>query len=112
MGTDASSEDAARTEGELATGVLPRPAEPGILRTAHAITAALSPGRKGRLLAELLGAPAGDEQSAVRDRRHLRAVADGRRTDVDRAQAAALRTGERGGMRPLGDVVASLGGAR
>ncbi|MFJ5707992.1 MULTISPECIES: hypothetical protein [unclassified Streptomyces] len=92
--------------------MLPRPAEPGIPRTADAIAAALAPARKGAFLEELDAARAGDEQAAVMDRWHLRAVADTRRTDADRARAAALRTGGRDGVRPLDALLASLGGAR
>ncbi|MEU3605395.1 hypothetical protein AB0E83_08020 [Streptomyces sp. NPDC035033] len=92
-------------------GALPRSDEPGIPRTANAIAAALTPGRKGAFLEELLAAQAGDEQLAVMERWHLRAVADTRRTDADRAQAAALRTGDRGGVRALDDVLGSLSGA-
>ncbi|MFE6222776.1 MULTISPECIES: hypothetical protein [unclassified Streptomyces] len=93
-------------------GVVPRPAEPGIPRTADAILAALAPGRKGAFLEELHAAQAGDEQVAVMDRWRLRAVADSRRTDADRARAAALRTGGRDGVRPLAALLASLSGAR
>ncbi|MFF0483156.1 hypothetical protein [Streptomyces sp. NPDC004435] len=92
--------------------VLPRPAAPGIPRTANGIAAALAPGRKGPFLEELLAAQAGAEQLAVMDRWHLRAVADTRRTDADRERAASLRTGERGGVAPLEAVLASLGRAR
>ncbi|MEU8880027.1 hypothetical protein [Streptomyces hydrogenans] len=88
-----------------------RPGEPGIPRTANAIAAALAPGRKGPFLEELLGAEAGDAQLAVMDRWHLRAVADSRRTDADRAQAGVLRSGQGGGARPLDDVLAALSGA-
>ncbi|MFH9954001.1 hypothetical protein ACH4OX_07265 [Streptomyces roseolus] len=89
-------------------------AEPGLPRTANAIAAALAPGRKGRFLEELLAAEAGEAQLAVMERWHLRAVADTRRSDADRAQAGALRVGEEDGMRvrPLDDVLASLSGAR
>ncbi|GAA3047777.1 hypothetical protein GCM10017562_07260 [Streptomyces roseofulvus] len=93
-------------------GVLPHPAEPGIPRTAEAIEGALAPVRRGAFLEELQAARAGDEQVAVMERWHLRAVADTRRTDADRARAAALRTGGRDGVRPLGALLASLGGAR
>ncbi|MFE9040476.1 MULTISPECIES: hypothetical protein [unclassified Streptomyces] len=92
--------------------VLPRPAVPGIPRTANAIAAALAPGREGPFLEELLAAQAGDEQLAVMDRWHLRAVADTRRTDAERARAASLRTGGRAGVAPLDAVLAALGGAR
>lgn len=88
-------------------------AEPGLPRTANAIAAALAPGRKGPFLEELLAAEAGEAQLAVMERWHLRAVADTRRSDADRAQAGALRVGDGGGVRvrPLDDVLASLSGA-
>ncbi|MFF5503368.1 hypothetical protein [Streptomyces roseolus] len=88
-------------------------AEPALPRTANAIAAALAPGRKGPFLEELLAAEAGEAQLAVMERWHLRAVADTRRSDADRAQAGALRVGEEDGMRvrPLEDVLASLSGA-
>ncbi|MEU9854567.1 hypothetical protein [Streptomyces sp. NPDC047974] len=88
-------------------------AEPGLPRTANAIAAALAPGRKGPFLEELLAAEAGEAQLAVMERWHLRAVADTRRSDADRAQAGALRVGEgsRVRVRPLDDVLASLSGA-
>ncbi|MFE5791145.1 hypothetical protein ACFQ8C_01080 [Streptomyces sp. NPDC056503] len=99
-------------------GALPRsggpdgPAGPGLPRTANAIAAALAPGRKGPFLEELLAAEAGEAQLAVMERWHLRAVADTRRSEADRAQAGALRVGEGGGarVRPLDDVLASLNG--
>ncbi|MFB8085028.1 hypothetical protein [Streptomyces sp. NPDC055992] len=86
-----------------------QPDEPDIPRTANAIAAALAPGRKGPFLEELLAAQAGPQQLAVMNRWHLRAVADTRRTDNDRAQVAALRTGERIGVHSLHGVLAALG---
>ncbi|MFF4323756.1 hypothetical protein [Streptomyces sp. NPDC001568] len=78
-------------------------------RTPNAIAAALNPTRKGVFLEELLAAEAGAAMLAVMDRWHLRAVADSTRTDSDRAQVAALRAGDRSGLRPLDDVLAALG---
>ncbi|KMO94578.1 hypothetical protein [Streptomyces roseus] len=82
--------------------------EPGVPRTANAIAAALAPGRKGVFLEELLAAQAGDDQFAVMERWHLRATADSTRTDADRTEVAALRAGNRSGVRDLDQVLAAL----
>ncbi|MFF2197554.1 hypothetical protein [Streptomyces sp. NPDC058157] len=92
---------------------LPQRREPDRLpRTPNAIAAALNPTRKGTFLEELLAAQAGADMLAVMDRWYLRAVADSTRTDADRAQVAALRSGDQVGVRSLNEVLAALGTGR
>ncbi|EFL19769.1 hypothetical protein [Streptomyces sp. C] len=89
---------------------LPQHREPEPLpRTPNAIAAALNPTRKGTFLEELLAAQAGADMLEVMDRWYLRAIADSTRTDTDRAQVAALRSGDRTGVRSLDEVLAALG---